>query len=234
MNLHLEQLEQRLLLAVTSVNSTEESLIIKLDAGDDDVEIVGTGTPNEVDLTINGTFIGTFTGPENIKIIDKGGTNSFEIDAVELGGYIDIKSGAGEDTVDIADSNFSKLKLNLGAGDDFVFLDGNTIHYDSRINTGDGDDEVFIGEGGSNTFGDKLKINTGNGNDVVGAEDNTFQQQLSIKTGNGDDIVVLFGNTHGDDVKTNGGKGDDALFSDGPGIRRDSKKFETVSDTLPA
>jgi hypothetical protein len=226
MQFSLERLEPRLLLAA-KVRFNDETLTIRLDGEDDDVVITGVA-PNRVAVEINGNDLGEFIGIENIKIKNKGGFDTYDIDGVVLGGNIDIKGGGDDEDVTISDSNFAALKLNLGGGDDiYTSGGGNIIHYDSRINMGGGDDEVDMT--GGDTLGDNFKINTGGGDDFVDIADNIFVQHLDVDAGGGDDSVDISANTHGDNVKANGGGGEDDLTSDGPGIRRDAKNFETVS-----
>lgn len=116
----LERLEDRLLLAV-SVTSTPQGLLKIVGNGAADVvDVDGTGVAGGVDVFVNGAFVQTFAGIEQISVAMKGGADFLNLSAIDISGHVSIDMGGGADRVDIDNTT------TLGGGPDGdVLIDGN-------------------------------------------------------------------------------------------------------------
>ena len=116
----LERLEDRLLLAV-SVTSTPQGLLKIVGNGAADVvDVDGTGVAGGVDVFVNGAFVQTFAGIEQISVAMKGGADVLNLSAIDISGHVSIDMGGGADRVDIDNTT------TLGGGPDGdVLIDGN-------------------------------------------------------------------------------------------------------------
>lgn len=94
------------------------------------------------------------------------------------------------------------LKIDSGAGDDFVALTAVDVGKTTSIKTGDGNDTVLAGRfdiGVANVFRGAVTIDTGKGNDTIAAGHNsnpdgnrtTFQSKITVKAGANDDKLIL-------------------------------------------
>lgn len=94
------------------------------------------------------------------------------------------------------------LKIDSGAGDDIVALTAVDVGKTTSIKTGDGNDKVIAGRfdiGGANVFRGAVTIDTGKGNDIIGAGHTsnpdglrtTFLGKITLKAGSEDDKLML-------------------------------------------
>ena len=162
--------------------------------GDDDAVTLETSPPEE----------GSSSGPVQIGKNDEdnveveGGGIDVELDDVE---EIEVNTGSEGDSVeigDLSDTDATKVTVNTGDGDDVVFVtDQETVGVDLNINGGEGNDTL----GGSN------------GNDEIFGEvgDDTF-----------------FGGSGGDTL--DGGDGDDSIFGNGGELLAGAHDWEVTND----
>jgi len=100
--------------------------------------------------------------------------------------------------------------LNLGAGQDFLYLNEVSTG-ETAISGGDDDDLLFpyyfTANGG-------LTIDTGLGDDVLDMRNATINRQLTVQTGSGNDSVQFINSAVGKDAFFYGGDGSDTLGLD--------------------
>lgn len=144
-----------------------------------------TGTPGEdqetLDTSSDGPVVIGQNDDNNVEI-EGGGLNN-ELDEVE---EIEVNLGGDNDSVEIGDLS-------------------DTDATEVTVNTGDGDDVVFVSD--QETVGVDLNINGGEGNDTLGGSDGDDQ----ILGEDGDD--TFFGGSGGDTL--DGGVGNDEIFGNG-------------------
>lgn len=201
--LRFESLEDRRLLSITAwVN--DGNLIVRGATADDSAAIFVLepgvySVVGENGTMLNGEVEGQFTtNPgevyRDVKIDLRGGN-----DNLYIGSGLLTASQERDGGEQLAESDFPRdLKIKMGSGDDRVTLEGVSVARDTEIDTSDGFDEVFVtGEGrfGANWFGDDLKIDTGDHDDLVvvaGGESLLYvKKELKIKAGSGNDSVSV-------------------------------------------
>lgn len=176
---------------------------------DGNVSILDTAAFDSTNMKVSGEDIIVYVKDSNstIDFSDKKVTGSDNADYIRLGGNLSaVSSGAGDDTVIVADNHtlsatVESTTVNTGAGHDAVYL--NSYSKDDVILTGEGND--FVSLGGSGHFVDmsagndvfyyatsveNSTINGGKGNDTfyIGGESNIIQ----YTTGDGNDTVYGF------------------------------------------
>ncbi len=114
--LTFERLEDRRLLAVSVTTGKQGLLKIVGDSGDNEVYIDGTGTAGEVEVTVDGSFVGTFSGIKTINVNLKKGDDAFDVNGIHIGGALSVDMGAGDDEFD----------MDLG-DEDSLFIGGSVI-----------------------------------------------------------------------------------------------------------
>lgn len=148
-----------------------------------------SGIIRGTDGTDTETFETTTSGPvviggnENDNVEVEGGGIDNELDEIE---EIEVTTGDENDSVEIGDLS-------------------DTDATEVTVNTGDGDDVVFVSD--DETVGVDLNINGGEGNDTLGGSDGNDEILGEV----GDD--TFFGGSGGDTL--DGGVGDDSIFGNG-------------------
>jgi hypothetical protein len=221
----IEQLEDRTLLAVDVSVDSFGTLIIEGSDDDDMVTVtgIGTGTGNYDVTTAQGSqTVSGVTG--GIAINLGGGGNTLVMNLVYVAGAIDIRAGAGADSVVLGDqdvvSSAGDLRIDLGGGDDR--LDGKRLYIGANqlIAGGDGDDELIF-DGFLNpqfTLGTSAAGNVawsgGAGNDTVHVIYGFVVGAMVIDLGDGGDALTIFGSAVSGDVIYLGGAGNDGFNVD--------------------
>jgi Ca2+-binding RTX toxin-like protein len=177
----------------------QDTVVIKTGNADDDIQVTrGTSTVTGTELlnvTINGqpfqiTLNDTLPGqPRQNLGIDSGDGNDRIIAAADVRTHMDVKGGAGDDTIatgrgrDRVDGGAGNDSIQTGAGRDDVF--GNSG--DDVIDAGEGNDVVYGGDGNDTLSGYEGRdyLEGGRGNDTLdGGND-----QDVLSGGQGDDIL---------------------------------------------
>ena len=157
-HLHVEQLEKRQLLAGTvfATVSPTGNLIVNGDGNDNDITVVVdqagfasvTGNDGESIVTRGLDQIVT----RNVTIRLKGGDDSLLIQQSQINGKLRVASGAGNDNVQLRDSELDSFRIAMGGGNDRLTLDQLTsTATTSRV----------IGNSGSDTLQFEYDVNTG-------------------------------------------------------------------------
>ena len=171
---------------------------------------------------------------ENTQILAKNGASTIEIDKTEIKGSYreskietgndanmidrvdiasttiigtDIKTNDGRDKININRGSLIELsKIDTGNGNDEITIENSRIAH-TQINTGDNEDVITF----RNTEIENLHIDTGNGNDVISLENADFKGS-NIDTGYGADILKVSGRVSLEGPsRVNLGEGDDIL-----------------------
>ena len=102
---------------------------------------------------------------------------------------VKINTGAGDDSLDMDGVNvFGDLSIRTGAGDDWVDLSGVEVDGDVSIKTGGGADGVKLA---GLTVGENLKIATGRHADIIEINNSQILGDTRIATGGGNDELLL-------------------------------------------
>lgn len=150
-----------------------------------------------------------------------------------------LRSGAGDDTIEVAPNVKVNLVIEAGAGDDTVATGAGN----DRIDAGLGDDTVAGGNGRDDLFGNAGadRLDAGNGDDVVyggdGADELLGGDGVDfLEGGRGNDALagdagkdMLSGGL--DDDRLRGGDGDDAVYT---GDGRDTVDNQAGNDSVYA
>ena len=140
---------------------------VTIAVGAGDTQFVSVGAATGQSLTIG--------GPLGIRTDNPVGFNSVDLTGVEVLGGTTIVTGAGADEVRVAGSTFGgSFALDTGAGDDTVWLEWNggatSFWGPVRVNAGDGNDRVWVlggGTGGQAVFAGSSTWDGGAGTDVI-------------------------------------------------------------------
>ncbi|MEZ6055714.1 MAG: hypothetical protein R3C01_03325 [Planctomycetaceae bacterium] len=177
MFMKFEQLESRLLLTATATLSSNGTLLITGDAGDDLVLVVGTGA-GTVDLFLNGDDVATpYSGVANITINTRGGMDDVNVILIDITGNLKINTGAGDDMLSFgADSQIGgNLVINMGSGNDEAVVGAVAGAFDVagnlNIKLGSGTDNLYLGLG---EITGKTTLNGGGGFDTYNDLGNVF------------------------------------------------------------
>ena len=124
-----------------------------------------------------------------------------------------IKTGEGNDTINVTDASISRVDIDTGDGDLSKEPHGDTLEFisaairDSEIKSGNGNDNYKF----ENTNLDKTSVNSGEGNDSIKIGDDINMKNSSINTGEGNDTVDLGKGVSLDNSTITGGDGIDTL-----------------------
>lgn len=150
-----------------------------------------------------------------------------------------IRSGAGNDTINVASNVKVNIVVDAGVGDDKIATGAGS----DRIDGGIGNDEISSGEGRDDVFGNSGddRLDAGGGDDVVyggdGADRLAGGEGVDfLEGGKGNDALdggagkdMLSGGL--DDDMLRGGEGDDAVYT---GAGKDTVDNQSGSDTVYA
>ena len=175
------------------------NLIIRGDEHDNNIILTENGIAGRAGTTING---------ERHIFIPEGVTND-----------IDISMKGGDDfvRVELPGTNFAishDLEINMGSGDDIIELLQVKVPEETRIETGNGNDIIFIdGVLGVNEFimsdfTGKFKLETGSGEDLFEFHHTIFQGEVDVRLGSGIDSAC---NTEDSEIQ----RPDQASFNGG-------------------
>jgi uncharacterized surface protein with fasciclin (FAS1) repeats len=125
------------------------------------------------------------------------------------------------------------LRVNMGRGDDFAFIEGVDVAGDANVYGGRGDDTIglyqvdvqddllvqtFTGDDQVSldevNVGDRLVVFTLNGSDTIGIGDTDVNGSTLISTGNGDDDLAIFNSNHNNGAFIFTGGGNDFVGVD--------------------
>ena len=154
------------------------SLIIRGDSRENNVILTENGVTGRAGTTVNG---------EHFVFIPDGVTDD-----------INIKMGAGDDfvRVELPGTNFAilhDLEISMGSGADIIELLQVRVPNETRIDTGEGSDVVFIdGVLGSNEFirpdfAGKFKLEARSGEDFFEFHHAIFRGEVDVRLGSGID-----------------------------------------------
>lgn len=170
-NLTFEQLEERRMLAVSVTTGKQGLLKITGDGDSNEVVVVGTGVSGQVEVFVDGGFVGTFDGVKTIKAAMKGGDDLLELSAIHIGGAVTADMGEGGDLFVIDTLPFFGGEGFGGegmAGD--VFIGGSVI---AKLGNDPGDQGAFVtfdGFGGEGFGAEGFGITVGNNVTIAGGE----------------------------------------------------------------
>lgn len=141
-----------------------------------------------------------------------------------------VQTGAGDDTFLVDDLTGNSIVLNVDSltvttagGSDSVALQDLRARI-VRIQTGEGDDDVSLGDGFS---GDDMRVSAGAGDDTVAVDSTaTPLEKVDVVLGAGDDLLSVSG-VEVNLLSFNGQSGTDA-FVDGGGNQITSKKPKSI------
>ena len=197
-----EQLEVRTLPSVSTLfNPGSGVLTLKGNNDSDGVSLEGTGAIGGVEVYVNGVFVNTFAGVQNITVNLKGGNDVLNLSSFMIPGNISIKMGSGADVLDV------DTVTDFGAGPNTLLSVGGTFQAKMGSNPGDliqmdGSASVVIsgdvkligaadvnldGDGGSSgvevgdlNFGGDLKIDFSPWGDVDGDSKNLDIDDINV------------------------------------------------------
>ena len=153
-------------------------------------------SPGEFTVTgVGGTTINGGTTPfdatgvtNNVAIKMGNGDDSVLVQNASCQGSLSIKAGNGNDTVDLFDSQVTKsVSICTGTGNDDIHLGEAPVAVTSSAATTAPSPTTLTGI----TVGDYLRIKTGDGNDNVSLGDTSVGDSAYIRTGNGKDHVIV-------------------------------------------
>ena len=176
---------------------------INMGNGDDRVDINGLHARGDVEIF-------TWGGDDDIQI-ENSSVGSQLFDREDLR----IRSGSGNDYVKMfnvlsfGDVDIDTFDNVFADEDDRIDLQRLTVFDDLRIDTGGGDDDVFVR---FSTIHDDLAINTGGGSDYAWLDQNDEINDLDVNMGTGNDTAVVY-RTEARRADLNGGTGFDRLFT---------------------
>ncbi len=202
--LSVEQLQDRIVPAIISVETVGGNVTITTDNTNTDVDVVLSGD-NQIDIFDGGALYGTTTVTGELTIDAGDGDDSVTLDlyGFDLDAKVSINTGAGMDRVYIDDTYAIKGALNnnlsISTGDDD---DEITFGYqiDSQVNI-DGDVSIEGGEGnllldtgfalgsGANIDGD-FEFRGEDGNDDIFFDSTSITGDVDLQLGNGDNYFT--------------------------------------------
>ena len=188
-------------------NSYFDNVLLKTGDGNDTVNF-------EKDSSIKNTKIDTGSGNDVVNIktdvwafADNDGTTD---ETEYVGSRTDsfIKTGEGNDTINVTDASIRRTDIDTGdsdTGDMLNFISAGI--YDSEIKSGNGNDNYKF----ENTNLDKTSVNSGEGNDTIKIGDEINMKNSSVTGGDGNDKVDLGKGVVLDNSTITGGDGIDTL-----------------------
>lgn len=156
------------------------NLIIRGDERDNNIILTEGGIAGRAGTTING---------ERHIFIPEGATNDIDIS---------LKGGDDFVRVELPGTNFAvshDLEISMGSGDDNIELLQVRVPEETRIDTGNGNDIVFIdGVLGVNEFirsdfAGRFTLETGGGDDLFEFHHTIFQGEVDVRLGSGIDAA---------------------------------------------
>ena len=189
-------------------NSYFDNVLLKTGDGNDTVNF-------EKDSSIKNTKIDTGSGNDVVNIktdvwafADNDGTTD---ETEYVGSRTDsfIKTGEGNDTINVTGANLNRVDIDSGNGDLSKEPYGDTLEFissairDSEIKSGNGNDNYKF----ENTNLDKTSIDSGEGNDTIKIGDEINMKNSSITGGDGNDKVDLGKGVVLDNSTITGGEG---------------------------
>ena len=189
-------------------NSYFDNVLLKTGDGNDTVNF-------EKDSSIKNTKIDTGSGNDVVNIktdvwafADNDGTTD---ETEYVGSRTDsfIKTGEGNDTINVTGANLNRVDIDSGNGDLSKEPYGDTLEFissairDSEIKSGNGNDNYKF----ENTNLDKTSVNSGEGNDTIKIGDEINMKNSSITGGDGNDKVDLGKGVVLDNSTITGGEG---------------------------
>jgi hypothetical protein len=188
-------------LAGTQINGRSGSFVFEnvtrgidanLKGGDDMLILDGSATPDAM--------------PGTIKVRTGRGDDLVRLQGVSVKGKGDLGSWSGSDLVQLIDSNFGALAVNVGNGSSTsLLLDNVTVTGQTAVRGGNGADSVRAVD--SNLAA--VLIKTGLGNDTVRLEGVHATGPVQVWTSFGKDLVTVSNSTFGGPVTWIGGAADD-------------------------
>ena len=220
-----------------------------ISSGDGDDSITADGSNrincgNGADTVIAGDFSDTIIAggsPDSSAFIDAGGApdeiianfattiNGGEgVDLIRVGQAVQVNGGAGIDRIF---TGFVSGTINGDAGNDVIHADSDATH-PAVVNGGDGDDQIFTGEGRDSLFGGagRDRLTGGGGSDLLsggGGKDTLYGGTGPDRLYGGTGNDRLFG--QGSDDRLSGGAGVDTLTG---GAGRDTNVDDDPADVL--
>ena len=199
-------------LTIQGENNTDQSLAIE-----------GTGTPGEMRVialdsgtTINGQNVVVFSGVFGDVTIDLKSGNSLVImtegqsETLYIGGDLEIKNKGNFPAVMLLDEVEVEGRIDIKTknGDDALIANAISSGERTKINTGNGNDVVQIGF--DSMINDELEVKTGGGADYTMLFLAEVFGETDIKAGGQEDTIGLYNSTLGE-LSVNGNGGDDLL-----------------------
>lgn len=238
----VELLERRTLLTgnVTAAYSHGD-LVLRGDNADNSVAILNDGgnlvIRGSSGTTINGSsddFVAIMSATnihDDLRVNLRGGNNTLSLQNVQVGDDVHMRSGRGNDTITIADSQIDdNLLINTAEGNDTVVVQNLNVSEDTRISTGAGSDQVRVSvtrvdddlrirsASGDDAIivsaceiGDDYTIHSGSGDDTINVASTNLSDDLRVSTSSGSDVLVFDEIAVGDDSNIRSGKGDDSV-----------------------
>ena len=159
---------------------------------------------------VNGNLVITATESANLSV-EQIDSDSFSVSEFNSG------------TTVVIDGITNDVEMRLSDHHDSVsmYLFGRTVPGDLRIDLGDGDNYLLLGDFGGGVIGGDLRIRGGSGSDQMFLGDNIEFQELrvlgrtNIHTGSGDDMIAIGGSgqvSFSERAQIHLGDGDDALY----------------------
>ncbi|MEW4491085.1 right-handed parallel beta-helix repeat-containing protein [Thalassoglobus sp. JC818] len=132
---------------------------------------------------------------------------------------IDTTGDGHFDTVAESFQNVKSIRVDLGEGNDSLFVGGDLQLRKGLKITGGSEadrvhfvsDESFFNSTTPTSIDAKVKIKLGDGDNHVRFEGSTFEKNVTLKLGSGDDGIVSNGATFGKKLKVLTGDGDDVI-----------------------
>lgn len=209
-------LEPRKLLAGDVTVSVDGSaLTVFGDADANQIQIVGSPDGSAIVRGLDGTTINggeaEFSAGANLRTVQVQlgeGNDEADIRGLVLDSALTVRSGSGDDSVEIQHINVRGIEVSGNDGDDLLQFDNVFSRRSVIIQGGDGDDTVAIGAMAADRDG---TISTGNGNDSLAIDNLGIKENMSLLFGNGDDQALIAGQTYGYRGDIVLGAGDDSL-----------------------
>ncbi len=189
-------------------NSYFDNVLLKTGDGNDTVNF-------EENSRIKNTKVDTGSGNDVVNIktdlsalaVNDGTTDETEYAGSRTDSF--IKTGEGNDTINVTGANLNRVDIDSGNGDLSKEPYGDTLEFissairDSEIKSGNGNDNYKF----ENTNLDKTSIDSGEGNDIIKIGDEINMKNSSITGGDGNDKVDLGKGVVLDNSTITGGEG---------------------------
>ena len=189
-------------------NSYFDNVLFKTGDGNDTVNF-------EENSRIKNTKVDTGSGNDVVNIktdlsalaVNDGTTDETEYAGSRTDSF--IKTGEGNDTINVTGANLNRVDIDSGNGDLSKEPYGDTLEFissairDSEIKSGNGNDNYKF----ENTNLDKTSIDSGEGNDTIKIGDEINMKNSSITGGDGNDKVDLGKGVVLDNSTITGGEG---------------------------